>query len=178
MKKKELTVEIPIGDCEAEYLAAEPEITGPDSLIELRKVHSIGSVARMAVAARARGEAPVDIIKADKLLYLSGAQADIAEMISSRVVAVQLENGSEINVRSWVAEPPGERDDEGGVIVGSVSTDGLDRALRYLHNNVPGYVRGRLEIVAANRGDVREAAQVLVDAVWEIVTQLGEPQTE
>ena len=181
-KAEELTVRIPIGDCEEEYLAAEPKIEGPDSLIELRKAHNIGKVARMTVAARARGEAPTDIIKSDKLLYLSGAQADIAERIAGHVEQVQLENGTEIKIRSYVATPPqDEEGDDGGdddLIVDSVSSDGLERAARYLTRNVPGYVYGRLAIIAANRGDVREAAQGLVDAVWAMVDRLEEPQTE
>ena len=184
MSKTELTVKIPIGDWEEEYLAAEPKIEGPDSLIALRKAHGIGSVARMTAAARARNEAPQDIIKPDKLLYQSGIQAEIAEMIAGRVENVQLENGAEIKIRSYVATPPqdeeGDEDDGGGddLIVDAISSDGLERAARYLTRNVPGYVYGRLAIIAANRGDVREAAQGLVDAVWAMVDRLEEPQTE
>ena len=180
----ELTVKIPIGDWEAEYLEVEPKIDGPDALIDLRKAHGIGSVARMVAAARARNETPADIIKPDKLLYHSGIKADIAEAIAGRVESVQLQNGAEIDIRSFVATPPqdetdGEGTDDGeGLIVNAVSNEGLERAQRYLVRNVPGYVYGRLAIIAANQGDVRDAAQGLVDAVWAMVERLEEPQTE
>ena len=180
-KRQELTVEIPIGDWEQEDLDAEPKITGPDSLIGLRKAHGIGSVARMTAAARARKEAPLDIIKPDKLLYQSGIQADIAERIAGHMEAVQLGNGTEVNIRAYVATPPQDAEDEDngdeneGLIVDAVSPDGLERAQRYLVRNVPGYVYGRLAIIAANKGNVREAAQGLVDAVWGMVERLEEP---
>ena len=188
----ELTVRIGIGDWEAEYLEEEPKIDGQEALIELRRRHAIGKTARMVAAARARAEAPADIIKPDKLLYQSGIEADIATQIANRKVRTRLENGKEIDVREFVGTPPGEAeaetdpdaegfdsevlggtgDDYTGLIVDMMSQDAHDRALRYLTRNVPGYVRGRLEIIAANRGDVRTAAQELVGAIWQMVEAL------
>ena len=188
----ELTVHIGIGDWEAEYLEEEPKIDGQGALIDLRRRYAIGKTARMVAAARARSEAPADIIKPDKLLYQSGIEADIATQIANRTVKARLENGREIDVREFVGTPPGEAetetdpdaegfdsevlggtgDDYTGLIVDMRSQDAHDRALRYLTRNVPGYVRGRLEIIAANRGDVRTAAQELVGSIWQMVEEL------
>ena len=186
MKKtivEELAVHIPIGDWEALLLQEEPEITDLASLVKLYKRYPISQLAKMIAAAEARGDTPTRLLNLDKLLYHSGIKADIAEKVAAQTENVRLENGRDIEIRSLVGTPPSDFDDESdeedadadekfGLAVDSLSQMALDRSLRYLQRSVPGYVYGRLKIIAANHGDVREAANVLVVKIWEMVEGL------
>jgi len=196
-EKGDLIVPINIQPWENEYLEEEPEISGVDSLVELRKKHPSGKTARMLGAAQARGDLPERLTKMDVLLYQTGIEVDVASQITARMRTVRLENGREIHVRSLVGSPPGDYesedpdedstefdaetstdgdgyggDDNLGLMVDMMSEDAQNRALRFLTRNVPGYVMGRLKIIAANRGDVRAAAQELIGRIWQMVEEL------
>lgn len=185
----ELTIYIPIGDWEEEYVDIECDVTSADAIIaRLEEGISGPQAARLAIVAREREEAPGDILSGNKLLLNNGAAADISAMVGNRRKKVELENGAIVSIREWVAAVPksededDERDqlsleetpvDDGTELVHWQSEKATRRAWDYLLNKVPGYAYGRLAIIAANGGDVRDAANQLVDKITEMVERLG-----
>jgi hypothetical protein len=178
-----LIVPIEIQSWEDELVAEEPEITDLDSVIELRKKLPGGKVARLIGAAQARGDIERLTTRMDRLLYQSGIEVDINEQVTSKMETARLANGREIQIRSVVgtvssrdmdAEDDGDPEDESyGLLVDALSEAGLERAIRYFHRSVPGYIMGRLEIIAAHDGDVRGHAEWLIGRIWEMVTELN-----
>ena len=192
----EPVIRIHYGDWLDEYMQAEPDVSTEQKLIDALKGATSAQVARWAIVARERGEAPEDLIKPNKLLLLGGTQADIASKYAAQKRRVQLENGKKIDIRAYVGPVAKEEDSEASTdsdadpaadfeaaadfedqddnlfLVGALSAQGLERALYYLHHIVPGYVYGRLEIIAANRGDVQAAAQELIGQIERMVERL------
>jgi hypothetical protein len=183
MAQNELTLTIPVGDWDDEYIQEEPEITAEDDLIKLAMQKGYGpqKIGRLAVIARERQAAPDNILSANKLLLNAGAAVEISSMISRRKVKAELPDGREIEVREFVAPVREEAEDEGqatgddldrGALPPSPSPAdfkvvsfkdplAVERAEKYLHERVPGYVYGRLSLIAVNGGDVAAAARKL-----------------
>lgn len=180
-------IEIPYRDWLEEYMRDEPDVSTEEKLIEALKCATSAKVARWAIVARERGDAPQNLLKPNKLLLYAGGQADIASKYAAQKRRVQLENGREINVRAYVGPVPKEEEEqadfettvEAGVVqddnlflVEALSVQGCERALYYLRKVVPGHVWGRLEIVAINRGDVQGVAQELIGEIEKMVERL------
>lgn len=189
--KQGLTIKIPVEDWNQEFLQEEPNLTGENSLIDLRLqgVHP-AKIGRLAIIARERGVAPDDILPANKLLLNTGAALEISTAIAARKRTVETADGKEIEVREFVA--PVREEEEGHhtydnqdnsaspsplpdntAIISVLSDTARARALDYLLKIVPGYVYGRLAIIAVNGGDVAAAADSLKGKIDEMVERLG-----
>ena len=188
----EPVIKIGYGDWLAEYVDDEPDVSSRERLVEACKGAHTAKVARWALVARERGDAPGDLLKPNKLLLQCAAQADIAGVMGAQRERIELENGRSVRVRSFVGPVPveeGEGEEDKGQFesavgdlsasraesrfyVDALSEEGHQRALRYLERQVPGYVYNRLKEVAANRGDVRGAAGQLVERIWAMVEGL------
>lgn len=182
-------IKIDITDWVDEHDQAEPKISTEDDLIKLvtENKRTTAQAFRMATAARERGLAPADILPANKLILQTGGVLNINSLIARRMKEVRLANGSMTTVREFAA--PVREEEEGQLtcdtqqgrapspslefFTPSLSEEGNERAVDYLLKRVPGYVYGRLKIIAANGGDVAAAADALKTKIDEMVTRLG-----
>jgi hypothetical protein len=194
MTTKEPMIKIPIGDWVQEYDQLEVDVSTEEALIQTiaSKQMSTIQAARLAIVARERGAAPAEMLPPNKLLLNTGGAMDIQGKIARRYKEVQLTNGSTVKVREFVApvrehltEEPDEEDQtteqlnrtagqlpEDTGIVEAVSEIAHKRAYDYLLQRVPGYIYSRLKLIAANKGDVTEAANALKKEIDEMVTKL------
>lgn len=188
----ELTINIPIGDWDTEYQVEEPKLQGDSDLIELLKNPQNGpqKIGRLAIVARERGNAPNNILPPNKLLLNAGAAVEVSQIVARRKTKRELPNGKEIEVRDFVASvredgnqsindthqhhvtPPSPINNNNHGFVYVESETALQRAQDYLAKVVPGYICGRMEIIALNGGDVRQAAKELKKRIDEIVKRL------
>jgi hypothetical protein len=167
----------------------------PQALADIVKEQQTGkgvtiqAIARMTIAARQLGQSPAEIMQPNKLLLQCGGAVDIVSRIAAEKREIELKNGKKVQVRSYVAPVRQDDGDEDGnglrfdsdgvelpeeIAFVDVDTQAAsDRALDYLLTRVPGYVYGRLAIIAANGGDVRKAADTLIDKVEEMVEGLS-----
>ncbi len=181
-----MKIEIEAKDWEEEHDEVEPDISTADKLVELSTKYSTPKVARMAIVAREKGLMPNDILPANKPLFQSGAWLAVSSLIKRRVEEKELPNGKTVEFREYVGVV---RDEDGHVVsdallnsadsslttdlyVHAESDEGLERAIDYLLKRIPGYVYGRMCIVAANGGDVRKAADELKGKIDELVDRL------
>lgn len=190
---EELTIVIPIGDWEEEYLEAELDVSSEEEILKrVRNLRTPAQLARWVLVARERGDAPEDILPPNKLVIHQGAAANISGLVKSKRTTVKLKNGRKVKIRTFVgtvkdeeltivtvgttpakAKKPKKKvvaDDT--AFVGSLTSKALPRALAYMRKRVPGYIRGRLEIIAANGGDVQAAVDELNVIVEEMVEEL------
>lgn len=182
---------IDITDWVQEFRDAEPTLRNDNDLAAmLLDGIPTGQVARMAVAARATGNAPADVLKPDKLLLYSGARSDVTTRMSLRRHTVTLGNGKEVEMREMLGRPgrPEDEVDDDEAVDGDAEPPvaagpawvvpgtplGVERALFYLENVVPGHIYDRLKEVAAGGGDVRAAADSLEANIETMVQRLLE----
>ncbi len=190
-------LKIDVTDWAIEHDEIEPQISNEDDLIGLaiRPGMNTAKVARLAIISRERGNAPADILPANKPLLNSGGAVAISTKIAQRHKEVQLKNGKTLTVREFVApvrdEDEGQATDDAQVanapsplpetlrhaqdatFVNVQSDEAKGRALDYLYKIVPGYIMGRLKIIAVNGGDVKAAADELKARIDEMVERLG-----
>lgn len=193
MATKEPEIRIKVGDWAAEYHEVEPSIGDEDDLVTLmtKQKMSTPKVARLAIMAREFGNAPADILPENKPLLNSGAAVALSSVIARRHVEAQTPSGNTYSVREFVA-PVREEGEEGQAVndthkqsvpspspltdesfVPVQSEEAKGRAWDYLLKRVPGYIYGRLKIVAVNGGDVKAAAEELKVKIDELVERLG-----
>lgn len=183
-------IQIDIADWCDEFFRAEVDLSDPDKLAEIAAKYTAAQLSRMAVVAHQLGQAKKRYLPENKPLFATGAHLHTAQLLASREKSVQLANGSNITIREFVGPVRGEDDhvasdnheanvtspeplDFDQPFVMGQSQQGLERALEYLHRRVPGYVMGRLKLIAANGGDVKAEAEVLKAKIDEMVEGLG-----
>lgn len=153
---------------------------------------------RAAAVVHALGLVPERYLPEDKLMYYVGAYGAVSARVSGMRREFETKSGKKYSVRLGVAPVPDREDGDDGEADGDglafeatspigkysdedagnyVSIDGdrpeaLQRSLDYLDKRIPGYVFGRLKIVAACGGDVRGAADVLKARIDELVEKL------
>ena len=184
----ELTVKIPIGDWEDEYLREEVELPSEDALVQAhvgRRLNVL-KTARLAIVARERHEAPEDILPANKPLFNTGVAAAFMEAMRKREREVEI-NGQTKRIPIYigaVAEPietdgveTETPDQEPQTYTDSLSAEGAERAERYLLRVVPGHIYRSLKILAANGCNLSAAADSLKARIDEMVAEL-EGETE
>lgn len=182
-------IKIDVTDWAIEHDQVEPDVSNEDKLIGLvtQGGMSTAKAARLGIIAREKGNAPEDILPANKPLLMTGGAVAISSVIARRHKEVQLENGKTFSVREFIA-PVGENE-EGHqqsdthersapsplpeTFVSVLSPEARTRALDYLYKVVPGYIMGRLKIIAVNGGDVQAAANELKAKIDEMVERLG-----
>lgn len=188
--KQPFAIVIDAEDWYNEYLAEEPNISDQDAIIATQMERGIGpqKLGRLCVIGNERGDVAEGEFPASKLLLQTGAAFTVSSILARRMKAVEV-NGKSYNAREFIApvyqdlpdvtQPdtaeaakPELLDGAGTSFVKTVSPFALERATRYLVEKVPGYVWGRLLIVAANDGDVQQVADELKRHIDEMVTKL------
>ena len=177
----EFVINIDATDWKEEYDHEGTPIRNFDDVISARRDRHPAQTARMALIARDPRveDAPPDLLPMNRLLLMSGAMASIASAIAQREVTRRLKNGIEITCREYMGVVHSDDDEQtessSDGNPGIVSIDdnkALDRALAYLQQRVPGYVMGRLKVIAVCGGDVREAADELIGKIEKMVDKL------
>lgn len=180
----ELTIDVT--DWAEEYRAIEPDVSkNPIIDLQLKKGMKPAQVARLLIIARQRGDVAADLFPADKLLLMTGGAVHVSSYTAMQKAKVEV-NGKTFEARAYVA-PVGEEEEDDysandtqyqGVtsspdpLVNVKGEAALDYAQKYLTVKVPGYIWGRLLIVAANEGDVAQTAQQLKDEIDRMVKAL------
>jgi len=152
---------------------------------------SARETAQMAIAARAMGESPVDILPDNKVLLGDGGRYRMDAMIRNAVRRIEIA-GKEYTVReatSVVQEDAPESDDgpqtleleaeaaTGGVLpkdgyIRAGTPQSAENARRYLQRKVPGHIWERLKEIAAAGEDPHGAVEELIAAVREMEERL------
>lgn len=129
---------------------------------------------RMAVAGRLIGLAAHNLVPPTKLLVATGATRAITEQLAQRKETIETDEGKKIRVRKYVAPVPDSKDEPTSEPwVEQSDPRALELAERYLLRSVPGHIRSRLNIIAANSGDVERVADALkreIDDMVEVLT--------
>ena len=182
MAKKELTLVIPIGDWEEEYLRDEVDVSSEDAVITVRLQTNIGpaQLGRSLVVARERNETEPDIIPKNKPLLNIAASLSARKILTKQQEPVETPSGKVYNAPSFVGPVSTPNDEPDGIepFVRLHDPEAVELALGYLERAVPGHIWKRLLVVAANEGDIEEAAQIVHDKIDEMVERLMEPVSE
>jgi len=182
MAKKELTLVIPIGDWEDEYLRDEVDVSSEDAIITIRLQTDIGpaQLGRSLVVARERDETKSNIIPQNKPLLNIAASLSARRILTKRQEPVEMPNGKVYDVPSFVGPMSTSDDEPNGIkpFVRLHDPEAIALALGYLDRAVSGHIWKRLLVLAANDEDIVTAAQKVVDNVWEMVERLTEPEEE
>ena len=166
-------------DWRQEFVEVEPDVTGEEAAIREQMDNGLSpaQMGRMLLVGRELDIAPDDILPDNKPLLNLAASTSWAQRLQKRKKRVDLDNGKEVEVRQYVGpmtndDQEAEPDEAGTRWVESQSEAATHRAMGYLTDIVPGHIKGRLNIIAANRGDVRAAADLLIAEIERIVGQL------
>ena len=184
----ELAIHIPIGDWADEFYREEVDLPSEDALVKAHMDRRLNvlKTARLAMTARALGQAPADILPENKPLLNMGAAVAVMETIRKREREVEI-NGQTKRIPIYigaVAEPietdgveTETPDREPQTYTDSLSAEGAERAERYLLRVVPGHIYRSLKILAANGCNLSAAADSLKARIDEMVAEL-EGETE
>jgi hypothetical protein len=141
---------------------------------QMERRFSPQKMGRMIVAGREVGKAEATLVPPTKLLIQTGAASHWVQSLVRERETFDLDNGKEVSVRRYVGtgllEDLGETDD--GSWVAAENPVAAERATKYLTQVVPGYIWGRLGILAANGGQVQAAADALKASIDDMVARL------
>lgn len=188
-------IKIDITDWDDEYMEEEPNLsTKEDALDEhLKKGYHPAKMARMYIASRERGQADAEMLPGNKVLLMTGGASAFAQMRAQEFKTVKLKNGKDVEVRAVLGTVPEPDDDIDDKLQMSFDNGhktykipdpqddypilwnddrAIERAELYLDRKVPGYVYGRLKIIAANGGDVWKAANSIINRIEEMAKNL------
>jgi len=170
-----------VTDWDDDFGVKKPDVTTDEEIIKRRKegMHS-GEVGRHAFIARERRLTNKDIIGSPKTLLQLGLVIEMNRK-TARKKRVELVNGYNVDIREFVSPVVDEGEDEDEdheqdiAIVDSSTKKGIRAAAAYLLKIVPGYIYGRLAIIAkyGNKGDAQKYANELKDKIDEIMVKLG-----
>lgn len=166
-----MKINIDITDWNEEHKEKEPNVSSHKEIIE-RSKEGLGpsELARMTIVARELDLAPENIIASNKVNLMVGGAAQISKIKTGKKEA-KLKNGNTVNMREYTCPVEGGEDD---VLVESETKAGYDNAVNYLLNVVPGYIVGRLRIIAnySGNGDVEHYAELLIEKIRSAVKEL------
>ncbi len=164
-----MEININITDWNDEYQEKDVDLTNEDAIISRAKEGVKPSeMARLTIVARERGDSPDNILPANKSLLMRGGAVNVSGIIAARMKQINLENGKTVRVRELTCPTEGVKN----VVVDSYSENGLKNAVNYLLNYVPGWIYGRLVIIAENEGDVKKVWGELKGKVDEMIKRL------
>lgn len=181
-----MELKIDVTDWAEEYNTIEPDVSkNPIIDLQLKNGMKPAQVARLLIVARQRGDVAQDLLPADKLLLMTGGAAHVSGYTANQKAKVEV-NGKTYDARAYVA-PVGEEEEDdhppddthpqdvipsSDPLVNVKGEQALDYAKKYLTVKVPGYIWGRLLIVAANEGDVKQVAAELKAEIDRMVKEL------
>ncbi len=164
-----------VTDWDDDFETKEPDVMTDEQVIERRKegMHSAEAGRHMFIALQ-RGLADEGIVSDSKDLIQLGLVMETNRK-TARMKDVELPNGKNISVREFVSPVSADKDKEikDVAISESSSEKGMQNAIDYLLQVVPGYIHNRLAIIASNDGDTQKYADELKDKVDEIMVELG-----
>ena len=184
-----MEIKIDVTDWDNEYLTIEPDLSlNPILDLQLKKGMKPAQIARLLIVGRQRGDVSAEILPADKLLLMTGGAYHISGYTAMQRAKVEV-NGKTYDARAYVA--PVNEEDEGDdhvrddtqtpnvsplsdFVVPVMGEQALENCKKYLTIKVPGYIWGRLLIIAANGGNVSEVGQLLKGEIDRMVSELGE----
>ena len=179
-------LKIDITDWDEEYLEKEQDLGTLEKTIAYQQETGAKTleVARLLTVAKLRGDNEEEVLKEPpKTHVMMGAANDYARQVVSKKRAVKLNNGNTVSVRQYMGEVTEYTDDDADIepkpleetrLITSEGAEAKNRAIKYIKNQVPGYIRGRLVIVAANGSadDVKEIAKQLKREIDAMVQTL------
>lgn len=189
-------LEIDITDEANEYVKEEPNLSTEDDALTtaMERGYSALKMGRLLPVAWHRGES--DFAPEPKYMMHAGYSVDWTSRVGRMMERITLKTGKVISIRRIVGNvpepepmddgdgdsqppldldietPPGEPPDDGKLKMWNDPT-AIHRAHRYLQERIPGYVYGRLKIIAANDGDVWAEIRELQDKLEELGKRLS-----
>lgn len=179
------------------YLVLEPNLSTPEAMIQTAQDgrHKPYTMGKLLAIGKHREEVFEDV-PAHKPTLFMGYGGWYSRYVATRKEKVELASGKMVTVRSLVfpvaeqesadngdeqqldmelddQRAPEPAPDDNPVAVEWNTDAAVDRAHRYLAHTVPGYVIGRLNIIAANDGDYWAAWRELVEKVEAHLAGLG-----
>ena len=195
-----MKISIDVTDWHEEVLHNEIEIAKQEDFAELITTMTPQQLARLAVVMRELKKADEDIIPANKCLLNTGAAVAVTRYIVNQKKSIKTNSGKEVEVREFVGpvreqdshelsviQMPGANPESLQAQQGQTSCvtqekyayyvavddpGACERAIKYLRNKVPGYVRGRLATMVECGGDIVAEAELLKNTIDEIVAEL------
>ncbi len=170
-----------VTDWDDDFEAKKPDVMTEDEIIKRRKegMHS-AEAGRHRLIAELRGLSDANIVGPSKAVIQLGVIIQM-NRITARKKKVELANGQNIDIREFVSPVVNENDNEDEnyeqdvAIVDSSTKKGMKEAATYLIKIVPGYIYGRLAIIAkyGDKGDAQKYTNELKDKIDEIMVKLG-----
>ena len=184
-------ISIDVTDWAQEALDAEEVPQNNDDLVQLAVTKDWGAkrAAQVALAMRAAGHAPEDILPHDTEVLAEGGAYHVHHMVQMQKVRIE-RNGKQMEVRAFTAVQRDE--DESGAgeqttfetdaeivlpergYVEQGTPESVENAKRLLFRYVLGHVRNRLAEIWAGGGDVQETVENIVAAIRGIGDEIQE----
>lgn len=192
-KDKRFVEEIDYTDWVVEYDDTEANVNSLDSLIREMEEKGTGPMqaGRLAFVGTQKGDCVEPILRHSSKYHLNvGLAQDVSAQVAAKAVQARLKNGKEVKHREYVGRVLKDNDainnDESDTfeqrqvtpddfkLVKASSEGGVSRAIEYMRDTLPGYVRGRLVIIAAHGTPeaVKAAADELKATIDNIVAEL------
>lgn len=182
-----MELQIDITDWDEEYQAEEVDLSTKEAMIEAQIKHNYhqAKVGRMYCAARERGQAEPEILPPNKSCLNAALACAWLQVLAREKTALIMPNGSIRDVRTFVLPVPEEEEepdenptDEGPHLAQCTSSRAIERACDYLLKRVPGYVMGRLALIAQDEARLKSAVEALHAKIDELYAELvnGKPQ--
>lgn len=180
LEDNKFVINTDVTDWYEELIKEEPNIKTVEDAVEtmLSEKRHPAQMGRMCLIAELLGKTEEEIVGMPKPLLQTAVAFAFQSQLARRKTTAKTASGKDVNVREIIA-PVAEIDEDTGEEEPSDKphvrvTDPLagEYAMKYLMNRVPGYIRGRLNVIALHGGDVRLAADTLKSMIDEMVTEL------
>ena len=157
----------------------EPNISTVDNAVKtmIKEHRHPAQMGRMCLMAELLGRTKEEIVGNPKPLLQTASALAFHSQLQRRKKQFKTKSGKEYSVREIVA-PVSEINEDGEIEASDEPHVMIDNpkaaeyAMKYLQNRVPGYIKGRLNIIAAAGGNVENAANQLKLTIDEMVTNL------
>ncbi len=169
MKTKKVEININITDWNEEYQKNGLDVSSEDKIIALaKKGIKPSEMGRHIIVSRERGLLPEGIIRPNKTILNVGAAEAVSKLIARQYKQALIKNdgGKTLKIRALTCAT---EDAEKSVVVDSDTEAGLQNAISYTLNIIPGYIRSRFDIIRVNGGDVKAIGEQLIAIVREII---------
>ncbi len=166
---KKVVIKIDITDWDEEYQDNEVNVSSEDEIIKRAKEGIKPSeMGRHIIVSREHGLSPEGIIRPNKTILNIGAAEAVSKLIARRYKNVTIKNdgGKTLKIRALTCAT---EDAEESVVVDSDTEAGLQNAISYTLNVIPGHIRSRLDIIRVNGGNVKKVGRQLITIVQEII---------
>ena len=178
-----LIIETDITDWRDEAYRDELMPTNDEEIIDaISNGKSTAQLARATIVSRELGNAPDDILRPVKILWMSGAAVDIGQKVRSKTVTIETEDGKTYEAKAYIGKsgrPHLTKDDEeedtddgGPSYVDSDNPLMAERAHNYITRTVPGHIWERMKQLKYCDADYKAAARTLKKEIDNMVKRL------